>query len=266
MVDKIRIKKIKYYCFAFVKKSGIKFSALCKLFIFLTIIFFDGCMKNKPTDPLDKVPEIYTPELDTIDTLKSNILSFEVTGNSEYSLFRYRIDNGIWSEFTEGGKILLDMLDEGEHRLEIESKYEGHSKVSNRTFIFYVNSFDSTAVYIHPQRVILGKDIDTITVSVVVKGLKYCDRIHFSFIGASVDSVYLSETVDSLLLFNYANVIDILAPPGIFPFMDVIPALKVRMKIEKEDSNYVSFSCIARDTGNVEIKIKDTRGCLILKK
>ncbi|MCX7725377.1 MAG: hypothetical protein N2053_00860 [Chitinispirillaceae bacterium] len=249
----------------------VKIRLFDRLVLIVCVIgFLIGCMQSKPTNPLDREPEIkiYAPSLDTTDTLNSDTLSFSLSGNSEYSLFRFRLDKGMWSQFTEGGTFKLDMLDEGEHVLEIESKYEGHSKISSKTIVFYVNSFDSTAVYLTPQLIVRPKSVDTATVSVSVKGLDACDRIHFSFTGVLVDSVYLprEQSYDSLILFSSGGVIDLLARPGVLPFREDVTALKIRIKTEKKiDSTKVVFSCIARDTANVDIKIKNIRGSLIIK-
>ncbi len=236
--------------------------------LFLAPTFFQ-CMKKKPLDPLDREPhiEIIAPALDKTNTITADSLRVTLRGDNEYSLFRYRLDNTAWSEFVKEPEIFFTMLDDGSHTLYIESMYEGHSFVARDSLYFNVQALASSAVYVVPQKVILCDTCLTASLKVEVKNLSACDRLHFVFSGAKIDSIYRKGMTDSVLVLSNNTVADVIRFPGTGTFSGISTVLTVRARATAgKDTTRLAVACTARDTNNVDVKIERIRGCVILKK
>lgn len=236
----------------------------------LVVLLIFQCMKPQPSTPLDGMPtiDITTPMSGNTDIITADSFSVILRGNNEYSLFRFRLDHGAWSEFSKDSVIRLSMLDDGAHVLNIESEYEGRSVVGADSCVFFVKRLDSTAVYMVPQKVVLNGTSDTAVVRVEVKNLPSCDRMHFAFTGARIDSLYLpeSKSAESPLLFAADTNADILVSPGGALFKGTSAVLMLRVIVTAgSDSTRLSFTCSARDTGNVDLKIRQIRGCVLVR-
>ena len=120
-------------------------------------------------NPLDPTGDDYVLPVTTIVTAPSGIIDtttarFSWTGSHERLEFAYRLDNRAFSAWASDTSVTLDYLDEGEHLLEVKSRYPtGIEEDSPAQVAFIVDAVSPQSLLLYPYRVEVAQG-DTFTI------------------------------------------------------------------------------------------------------
>jgi len=132
-----------------------------RLLYLLTFIFLLSCEDNIPVrdNPLDDESGDYvSPTINLVtsisdgDTLFVESLLLECEGNELVSEFRYKLDNFNWVEWSEDASVLLDYLDEGNHKFSAQSRYLNGDTSDIVKINFVVDAVSGPALMFYPRR------------------------------------------------------------------------------------------------------------------
>lgn len=194
---------------------------------FLTIIatfILWGCTGDE-TNPFDTEGNNYiSPEL-TIqwDSSVTNVINggilledtlfVSVTGNTLENEFRWKINSDEYTAWTSTPLISYSHLDDGLHKLYIQTRYPEGLDIDTDTISFTVSLLPVKAVYLYPFKTKYNTG-ESIEVQVNTKGIESAYLMHLELIGATIVKDTLiyedSSNIKTDPLVN-GSVIDIIA-------------------------------------------------------
>lgn len=173
------------------------------------IVFFAGCSKKTTTNPYESTPDvtITLESVNTQDTVYADSARFGLSGSTDRSQFRYKLDDGqyVAGAFAYMDEIVLRYLDEGEHTLTVETRNEGWTKTSIANYTFVVNAIDTSAVYVYPRKASIVSPDSGSWITVKYNNLKKLSHAAFSLTNCKVDTVAKLRSNDSLATLLYAS-------------------------------------------------------------
>jgi hypothetical protein len=109
-------------------------------------------------NPLDEeggdyiIPIIDLSDITEGDTLFSETIQFNLSGNELVSEYRYKYDSYGWVDWNEEGSITLNYLDEGDHDLSVQSRYLNGDTSEISRVNFVIDAVDGPSLMFLPRR------------------------------------------------------------------------------------------------------------------
>jgi hypothetical protein len=149
-----------------------------RIYIFYIILFllFFSCEDATAVreNPLDEgsgdyvVPLIDLLDIAEGDTLFSEIIQINLSGNELVSEYRYKIDSFPWINWSEEDSFTLNYLDEGDHKLSVQSRYlNGDTSEVNSTS-FVIDAVGGPSLMFYPRRH-FAEPGDTVTFQIMAE-------------------------------------------------------------------------------------------------
>jgi hypothetical protein len=133
-----------------------------KIYILYIILFllFSSCEDAAAVrdNPLDEdggdyvSPIVNLLDIANGDTLFSETIQINLSGNDLVSEYRYKIDSYDWIDWIEEGSITLNYLDEGDHQLSVQSRYLNGDTSDVARISFIVDAIGGPALMFYPRR------------------------------------------------------------------------------------------------------------------
>ena len=130
-------------------------------FSLLFLLLVASCTKkSSPTsNPLDpdtddyEVPTVsiiagFTPE----SIVNSSVVSIELIGNDLVTDYRYKLDNFSWAVWSEIPVVVLEYLDEGDHSVQVQSRYISGETSEIASISFTVDAIEGPSLVFYPRR------------------------------------------------------------------------------------------------------------------
>jgi hypothetical protein len=240
--------------------------------VFLCVLSLQCDLKKERTNPLDPAGDTYVPPDATSlsgpssgDTIATDSVSFEWEGGNERCEFRYRLDDGRWSEWGKSTSF-RDIVDDGSHTFSLRIRYPGNPDTTEREIDFTVSTLSGSGFYIYPRKSTTINDSATVTIR--THGLTPVRALHVVFDGVSVVSAtQLIDTTDNAITLRNGNTIDLGVGPSGTPIEGNRPVLRcVVVKDATVDTALVQIHCEARDTNNVSLDSLQLTGGVILNR
>lgn len=189
-----------------------------KIVAVLALSLFTFCSVERD-NPLDKEGDKYVdPSLSIIDKSitdgginNGKDLYIELSGNTNFNLFQFILDEENWSNYTENTQIYLNDLSVGPHTIIVQTKYPDNDQVYSEDIKFFV--VDSSSIFLSPIWVTTeeGQIVEL-----------HCQNIpddvvtmHVKFNNVLIDSASLSYTNSENVKLLYSDsLIDIASLPG----------------------------------------------------
>ena len=132
-----------------------------KLFIYSFLLILIGCEDKVSVrdNILDSGNEDY--EAPTIllssgalggEVINSEIISFVVEGNDLVNEYRFKLDSNLWSNWSDESTVTLSYLDEGDHTVYFQSRYESGDTSTTLQTSFIVDAVSGPALMFYPRR------------------------------------------------------------------------------------------------------------------
>lgn len=149
-----------------------------RIYIFYIILFllFFSCEDATAVreNPLDEgsgdyvVPLIDLLDIAEGDTLFSEIIQINLSGNELVSEYRYKVDSFPWINWSEEDSFTLNYLDEGDHKLSVQSRYlNGDTSEVNSTS-FVIDAVGGPSLMFYPRRH-FAEPGDTVTFQIMAE-------------------------------------------------------------------------------------------------
>ncbi|MBD3346501.1 MAG: hypothetical protein GF401_15715, partial [Chitinivibrionales bacterium] len=172
---------------------------LCLLFVPALLIMFcskeEGGNPANPASPNYRAPEVtIEPSSLNGDTLTVDSVTVTLTGNSSLSEFSYNLDNGEFSNFLSDNIITFRYLDDGVHKLTVQTRYESWTDTRTATIQFVVNVLDTPAVMLYPQKSTVDAT-GKVSIELKTKAFPSCNSFHAVIAGAMIDTVKFADAV-----------------------------------------------------------------------
>ena len=127
-------------------------------------------------NPLDPSDPDYTPPStaivtgpDDAATVTDADVTFTWRGSDRVSEYRYRWDEGEWSDWAAGTSATLELLDEGEHAFAVVGRYPtGAEQALPTARTFVVDAVKGPALMFRPRKVVVATG-DTFTVDLMAE-------------------------------------------------------------------------------------------------
>ncbi len=244
------------------------------LFSFLICIY--RCAPERD-NPFDKESDIYIDPIIIIDSTLTNIpvndtlisdsIYIQVNGNNTLCEFRYRIDDGPWSAWAKIQVIMEKYLDDGDHYIIIQTRYQNGTDIDADTLYFTVDVLPGTAVYLyHWKQSVSG---DSAVFSIRTKGIPPASLLHLKFSGAAIarDSVTYIDSLDtdSVLSLSHDSTLDVIVLPG----GEMISGNCTVADVVLKDFSVTGFvdivECVLKDSVDGVIVVDTVRGAVIVQ-
>ena len=147
------------------------------LFIYISILLLIvSCEDTTPVreNPLDEeggdyiIPIIDLSDIAEGDTLFSETIQFNLSGNELVSEYRYKYDSYGWVDWNEQGSITLNYLDEGDHQLSVQSRYLNGDTSEIIRVSFVVDAVSGPSLMFFPRRHIAQQN-ETVTFQIMAE-------------------------------------------------------------------------------------------------
>ena len=140
------------------------------------ILFFLSCAEEfVPENPIDPENPSYIPPIVSIvngitfgETVTSENLSIEYSGNESSMLFRTRLDTSNWTGWSNNLFVTLNYMDEGEHEFWLQGKYTTGDTSETISVPFTVDAVDGPSLMFFPRRITATQG-ETVTFSIMAE-------------------------------------------------------------------------------------------------
>jgi hypothetical protein len=132
-----------------------------KLFIFSFLLICVGCEDKVSVrdNVLDSGNEDYESPTITLNSglldgevINSETVSFIVEGNELVTEYRFKLDSNLWSNWSDESTITFSYLDEGDHTVYFQSRYESGDTSNTIETSFVVDAVSGPALMFYPRR------------------------------------------------------------------------------------------------------------------
>jgi hypothetical protein len=146
------------------------------IFYIISFLLFFSCEDEIPVreNPLDEDGGDYVPPIVNLldiadgDTLFSETIQINLSGNDLVSEYRYKIDSYDWIDWIEEGSITLNYLDEGDHQLSVQSSYLNGDTSEIISVSFVVDAVSGQSLMFFPRRHIAQQN-ETVTFQIMAE-------------------------------------------------------------------------------------------------
>ena len=128
-----------------------------------------------PDNPIDPDNPSYIPPIVSIvngitigETVTSENLSIEYSGNESSMLFRTRLDTSNWTGWSNNLFVTLDYMDEGEHEFWLQGKYTTGDTSETISVPFTVDAVGGPSLMFFPRRITATQG-ETVTFSIMAE-------------------------------------------------------------------------------------------------
>jgi len=140
------------------------------------ILFFLSCAEEfVPENPIDPDNPSYIPPIVSIvngitigETVTSENLSIEYSGNESSMLFRTRLDTSNWTGWSNNLFVTLDYMDEGDHEFWLQGKYTTGDTSETISVPFTVDAVGGPSLMFFPRRITATQG-ETVTFSIMAE-------------------------------------------------------------------------------------------------
>ena len=147
-----------------------------KIQYIIVLFFILSCADEfVPENPIDPENPSYIPPIVSIidginigQTVTSENLTIEYSGNESSMLFRTKLDSSNWSGWTNNLFVTLDYMDEGDHIFWLQGKYTTGDTSETVSIPFTVDAVQGPALMFLPRRHISGLG-DEITFRIIAE-------------------------------------------------------------------------------------------------
>jgi len=128
-----------------------------------------------PDNPIDPDNPSYIPPIVSIvngitigETVTSENLSIEYSGNESSMLFRTRLDTSNWTGWSNNLFVTLDYMDEGDHEFWLQGKYTTGDTSETISVPFTVDAVGGPSLMFFPRRITATQG-ETVTFSIMAE-------------------------------------------------------------------------------------------------
>ena len=147
-----------------------------KIQYIIVLFFILSCADEfVPENPIDPENPSYIPPIVSIvdgitigQTVTSENLSIEYSGNESSMLFRTRLDTSNWTGWTNNLFVTLDYMDEGDHKFWLQGKYTTGDTSETISVPFTVDAVGGPSLMFFPRRITATQG-ETVTFSIMAE-------------------------------------------------------------------------------------------------
>ena len=247
--------------------------------IILFLLFF-SCQDATAVreNPLDEdggdymSPIINLTDIVDGDTLFTETIQINLSGNELVSEYRYKIDSYDWIDWNEEGSITLNYLDEGNHDLSVQSRYLTGDTSEIARVSFVVNAVKGPALLFYPRRHLAEQgEIKTFQIMAEEVVNLMLGEIHIDYNTEDIDVISVSQgnffqnNQNSLFIYDLNSdsgkiIINTSILDGNVPFVNGSGSLvdiEVNLKESTQSLLTLSSECVLIDSNNNQIIIEN---------
>ncbi len=211
------------------------------------VLLIAGCGKKglvNPTNPNSedyRAPRITTISIEENDTLKSDRATFSWAGNYGICEFSYRVDSASWSPWRDANTA-AELLEDGEHTLEIQVRYEDQDDITSRKVTFFVDALDSGSLFFRPRKREAADNGAPVEFTLCTKAVEAITGMELILSGGALDSVAFTAELSQAAMdpLFAGNKIDFILDPHSDPVQGDMSVLHCFVKPDdSKDTTWV---------------------------